>query len=138
MAADAVLGIANEFWDERDVVEEEKEGEVGFDVDGGSGDPRRREGREAQGDGDGEGGQETQGTMFPKVLGVLAYDTPYLGISPGVVRYGAEEQYRQGKTWYNGATGAFGAAKSAGFTGGKKNGSEFEDWCSTAQYCTSC
>ncbi|KAJ5728963.1 uncharacterized protein N7483_003471 [Penicillium malachiteum] len=50
-------------------------------------------------------GMKPANTMFPKIKGLIAFDTPFLGISPGVLSYSAEGHYQTASSTYNTISG---------------------------------
>ncbi|KAL8664607.1 MAG: hypothetical protein Q9202_002877 [Teloschistes flavicans] len=59
--------------------------------------------------------------MFPYVQGVLAFDTPYLGLSPSLIAHGAESQYRSASSAYSAFSDIAGVFGYGAATNNKNN-----------------
>ncbi|KAL8646571.1 MAG: hypothetical protein Q9210_006061, partial [Variospora velana] len=65
--------------------------------------------------------------MFPYVQGILAFDTPYLGLSPSLIAHGAESHYRSASSAYSAISdiaGTFGWGASTKSAPGAKQRSQ--------------
>lgn len=79
----------------------------------------------AQGNTDSTNDEHPHAFMFPYIQGILAFDTPYLGLSPSVIAYGAESHYRSASSAYSAFTelaGAFGYRASTNVAHDQKQG----------------